>query len=165
MVGGNELNLKKDKNKNETTLEMEDWMLSKTLEQMNEDEKARFEDFKRRKKELEEKQQKAWKQQLNSLKNDVQLIKVKFEEELLSLYNKRLFYEASIYEQELYIIRLVIMLSEVKQKGDNIEKFAGERMKLEAEFESKDMHFKQVLEKLTEKNQQILTDNAIQKQD
>ena len=45
------------------------------------------------------------------------------------------------------------MLSEVKQKGDNIEKFAGERMKLEAEFESKDMHFKQVLEKLTEKNQ------------
>ncbi len=165
MMGGNELNLKKDKNKNETTLEMEDWMLSKTLEQMNEDEKARFEDFKRRKKELEEKQQKAWKQQLNSLKNDVQLIKVKFEEELLSLYKKRLFYEASIYEQELYIIRLVIMLSEVKQKGDNIEKFASERMKLEAEFESKDMHFKQVLEKLTEKNQQILTDNAIQKQD
>jgi hypothetical protein len=153
MMGGNELNLKKDKNKNETTLEMEDWMLSKTLEQMNEDEKARFEDFKRRKKELEEKQQKAWKQQLNSLKNDVQLIKVKFEEELLSLYKKRLFYEASIYEQELYIIRLVIMLSEVKQKGDNIEKFASERMKLEAEFESKDMHFKQVLEKLTEKNQ------------
>jgi hypothetical protein len=153
MMGGNELNLKKDKNKNETTLEMEDWMLSKTLEQMNEDEKARFEDFKRRKKELEEKQQKAWKQQLNSLKNDVQLIKVKFEEELLSLYKKRLFYEASIYEQELYIIRLVIMLSEVKQKGDNVEKLAGERMKLEAEFESKDMHFKQVLEKLTEKNQ------------
>jgi hypothetical protein len=153
MMGGNELNLKKDKNKNETTLEMEDWMLSKTLEQMNEDEKARFEDFKRRKKELEEKQQKAWKQQLNSLKNDVQLIKVKFEEELLSLYKKRLFYEASIYEQELYIIRLVIMLSEVKQKSDNIEKLAGERMKLEAEFESKDMHFKQVLEKLTEKNQ------------
>ena len=152
-MGGNELNLKKDKNKNETTLEMEDWMLSKTLEQMNEDEKARFEDFKRRKKELEEKQQKAWKQQLNSLKNDVQLIKVKFEEELLSLYKKRLFYEASIYEQELYIIRFVIMLSEVKQKGDNIEKFASERMKLEAEFESKDMHFKQVLEKLTEKNQ------------
>jgi hypothetical protein len=35
---------------------------------------------------------------LNSLKNDVQIIKVKFEEELLSLYKKRLFYEASIYE-------------------------------------------------------------------
>jgi len=61
MIGGNELNLKKDKNKNETTLEMEDWMLSKSVEQMNEDEKARFEDFKRRKKELDEKQQKAWK--------------------------------------------------------------------------------------------------------
>ena len=61
MIGGNELNLKKDKNKNETTLEMEDWMLTKAVEQMNEDEKARFEDFKRRKKELEEKQQKAWK--------------------------------------------------------------------------------------------------------
>jgi len=53
------------------------------------------------------------------------------------------------------------MLSEVKQKAENTQKFSEERMKLEAEFEKKDMHFKQVLEKLTEKNQQILTDNAI----
>lgn len=92
---------------------------------------------------------------------DVQAIKVKFEEELLNLYKKRLFYEARIYEQELYIIRLVIMLSEVKQKAENIQKFTAERMKLEAEFEEKDLHFKQVLEKLTEKNQQIMTDSAI----
>lgn len=53
------------------------------------------------------------------------------------------------------------MLSEVRQKGENIEKFTAERLKLEAEFEEKDLQFKQVLEKLTEKNQQILTDNAI----
>lgn len=56
MMGGNELNLKKDKNKNESTLEPEDWMLSKTVEQMNEDEKARYEDFKRREKDLKDKQ-------------------------------------------------------------------------------------------------------------
>lgn len=57
------------------------------------------------------------------------------------------------------------MLSEVKQKAENIQKFTAERMKLETEFEEKDLQFKQVLEKLTEKNQQIMTDSAIQRQE
>ena len=44
MMGGNELNLKKDKNLLENPYEMEDWM-SKPEDQMNDDEKARFREF------------------------------------------------------------------------------------------------------------------------
>lgn len=104
---------------------------------MNEEEKSALEEFNKRKRELEEKQQKAWKQELNQKKAEVQAIRVKFEEELLALYKKRLFYEARIYEQELYIIRLVIMLSDVKQTSENIGKFNSEKMKLEEEYEDK----------------------------
>lgn len=61
MLGGNELNLKKDKNKVQDLIEPEEWM-SKPEEQMNEDEKSRWEDFKKRRAEQEEKYRKAWKQ-------------------------------------------------------------------------------------------------------
>lgn len=164
MMGGNELTLKKDKGKTEVVLEMADWM-HKPYEQMNEEEKTGYDEFLKRKKELEEKQQKAWRQTLNVLKSEVQGIKVKFEEELLALYKKRLFYEARIYEQELYIIRLVIMLSDVKQTEGNISKFKAEKLKLEQEYEEKAMLYGQVQDLLSVEEQKTKTDNPYSRQD
>ena len=126
---------------------------------MNDDEKARFEDWKKRKRELEEKLIKSWKQKLAMLQSEVQSIKIKFEEELLQMYKKRLFYEARIYEQELYIIRLVIMLSDVNQTRNNIEKFNAEKQKLEDDFIEKTAIYSQVLDKLEEFEQKIRMDN------
>lgn len=80
---------------------------------MSEDEKSRLKDWELKKKDFEDKQNKSWRQTLQIHKGDVLEIKYKFEEELLCLYKKRLFYEARIYEQELYIIRLIIMLSDI----------------------------------------------------
>lgn len=146
MMGGNELNLKKDKNKTEITLELPEHLKNKKPEQMNEEEKAQYDEFERKKNDMREKQAKAWKQDKHKIQGEVQAIKVRFEEEMLSLYKKRLFYEARIYEQELYIIRLVIMLSDVKQTGENINKSSAEIQKLEQDFEEKNMLYQQVLE-------------------
>jgi len=164
MLGGNELNLKKDKNKVQDLIEPEEWM-SKPEEQMNEDEKSRWEDFKKRRAEQEEKYRKAWKQDQKRLEAEVQSLKERFEEDFLKMYKRRLFYQARIYEQELYIIRLVIMLSDVKQTAENIAKFNSESSKLEQEFQEKDEQFKQVLQYLSEFDQKIKTDQGIFRQD
>jgi len=42
------------------------------------------------------------------------------------LYKKRLFYEHRIYEQELYIIRLIIMMHEVHETRSNSNKYTDE---------------------------------------
>ena len=111
MMGG-ELVFKKDKNLLEMELVREDWM-SKPDEEMTEDEKQRYRDFLQKEKEFKEKQRKAWEFTLKNVKNEIQEIEIKFEERILQIYKKRLFYEHRIYEQELYIIRLIIMMHEV----------------------------------------------------
>lgn len=95
----------------------------------------------------------------------MQSLKERFEEDFLKMYKRRLFYQARIYEQELYIIRLVIMLSDVKQTAENIAKFNSESSKLEQEFQEKDEQFKQVLQYLSEFDQKIKTDQGIFRQD
>jgi hypothetical protein len=130
---------------------------------MNEEEKAQYDEFERKKNDMREKQAKAWKQDKHKIQGEVQAIKVRFEEEMLSLYKKRLFYEARIYEQELYIIRLVIMLSDVKQTGENINKSSAEIQKLEQDFEEKNMLYQQVLEQLTTVEQAYRTDQGLQR--
>lgn len=121
-----ELNLKKDKNKDVIVLELPDSLKQKKPEQYNEEEKQLFDELTKKFEEMKEKQKKAWRQDLSKIRDEVKALKHRFEEELLNLYKKRLFYEARIYEQELYIIRLVIMLSDVKQTGENIVKTSAE---------------------------------------
>ena len=97
MMGGNELNLKKDKNAIENPYEKEEWM-NKPEEQMSEDEKARYKEFLVKKQDFEDKQRKSWRQTLQIVKGEVEQIKYTFEEKLLFLFKRRLFYEARIYE-------------------------------------------------------------------
>jgi hypothetical protein len=59
-----------------------------------------------REKEYLDKRRKAWDQQLKKVQSDIFEIQTKFEERLLMLKKKRLFFEARVLEQELYIIRL-----------------------------------------------------------
>jgi len=64
-------------------------------------------------------------------------IKTKFEEQLLSLYKKRLFYEARIQEQELQIVRLTIALHDVKETSQNVVKFRDQFIEQEKVLEQK----------------------------
>jgi hypothetical protein len=59
MMGGTELNLKKDSNMQAAELVREDWM-NKPPEQMNEEEKFKFKEFLQKEKEFKDKQRKAW---------------------------------------------------------------------------------------------------------
>jgi len=70
MMGGTELNLKKDTNLIQTELVREDWM-NKPLEEMNEEERVKLKEFETKEKEFKEKQKKAWEQELKKVKADI----------------------------------------------------------------------------------------------
>lgn len=79
MMGGNELIMKKEKNKLDEELVREDWM-NKPEEEMNEDEKQRLKEFEQRLKDSIEKQRKQWLVNLQRVRNEIIEIKAKFEE-------------------------------------------------------------------------------------
>lgn len=128
MMGG-ELNLKKDKNNMDQELVVEEWM-SKDEKDMTNEEKVKFKEFKQKEKEFKEKQRKAWDQDLKKIKGEIVEIQLRFEERLLTLFKKKLFIDIRILEQELYIIRLVIMLHDSKETRTDEYKYRLEMEKL-----------------------------------
>lgn len=136
MMGGNELIMKKEKNLLETELQREEWM-KKPEEEMTDEEKHKYKEFLQKEKDIKEKQRKAWEANLKRCRNDVIDIQAKFEEHLHTLYKKKLFYDARIYEQELYMVRLTIMLHDVLNTKVNNVKTAGEFEKSQDQLEQK----------------------------
>lgn len=104
---------------------------------MSEDEKARFREFLIKEKEFKEKQRKAWEFTLKNIRQEIIDIEYKFEERFLQLNKKRLFYEHRIYEQELYIIRLIIMMHEGRETRASQNKYADEIEQLQRTLEEK----------------------------
>mmetsp|Transcript_23312 Transcript_23312/g.22930 ORF Transcript_23312/g.22930 Transcript_23312/m.22930 type:complete len:325 (-) Transcript_23312:756-1730(-) len=147
MMGGIELNLKKDNNMIQTELVREDWM-NKPQEEMNEDEKMRLKEFEQKEKEFKEKQKKAWEQELKKLKGEIIENQLKFEERILTLFKKKLFYDVRVKEQELYIIRLTIMLHDAKETTVDQRKYFAERDKLEEELKEKEQKIQQFYDNL-----------------
>lgn len=137
MMGGTELNLKKDKATMDQELIREDWM-SKPFDDMTDDEKAKFKEFEQKEKEFKEKQKKAWEQDLKKIKGEIIEIQLRFEERLLTLFKKKLFVDVRILEQELYLIRLVIMLHDGKETRLDEKKYRDEMARLEAEKTAKE---------------------------
>lgn len=130
MMGGTELNLKKEKNLMDQELIREDWM-NKPVDEMTDDEKARLKEFEQKEKEFKEKQKKAWEQDLKKIKSEIIDIQLRFEEKLLTLFKKKLFIDVRVLEQELYLIRLVIMLHDGKETRFDEKKYREEMQKLE----------------------------------
>jgi hypothetical protein len=130
MMGGTELNLKKEKNLMDQELIREDWM-NKAVDEMTEDEKTRLKEFEQKEKEFKEKQRKAWEQDLKKIKSEIIDIQLRFEEKLLTLFKKKLFIDVRVLEQELYLIRLVIMLHDGKETRYDEKKYREEMQKLE----------------------------------
>ena len=156
MMGG-ELVFKKDKNLLEMELVREDWM-AKPDEEMTEDEKQRYRDFLQKEKEFKEKQRKAWEFTLKNVKNEIQEIEIKFEERILQVYKKRLFYEHRIYEQELYVIRLIIMMHEVSETRANSNKYTDELEKVKQQFEERRTFLMNCQDQMTEFQKMIQND-------
>lgn len=70
MMGGTELNLKKDQNQIQNELVREDWM-NKPYDDMNDEEKLKLKEFELKEKEFKEKQRKAWEQDLKKIKGEI----------------------------------------------------------------------------------------------
>jgi len=137
MMGGTELIIKKDKGQIDEALIREDWM-NKPEEEMNDEEKAKFKEFLAKEKEFKDKQKKAWEQDLKKIKGEIVEIRLRFEERLLTLFKKKLFIDVRILEQELYIIRLVIMLHDSKETKIDERKYRKEMERLELEKTQKE---------------------------
>lgn len=136
MLGGT-LEMKKNKGIMQETLEKEEWM-DKPIEDMTEEEKLKLKEFQQKEKELQEekeKKRKAWDQEYRKLKQEIDEICAKFEQRLKELQKKRLFYDMRIYEQELYIIRLTLMLHENKEIKEEEKSIAEKKGKVEVELE------------------------------
>jgi hypothetical protein len=164
MMGGNELIIKKEKNKLEEELVREDWM-NKPETEMSEDEKTRLREFEQRVKDSIDKQKKQWDVNLKRVKAEIVEIKAKFEENLLSLYKKRIFFDARIYEQELYIVRLTSFLHDVKATKENNITFVGECELARQKFEAKRNFLHICIDKQNEFDQKMRTDGTISAQE
>jgi len=163
-MGGNELIMKKEKNKLEEELVREDWM-NKPENEMTEDEKTRLREFEQRVKDSIEKQKKQWEVNLKRVKAEIVEIKAKFEESLLSLYKKRIFFDARIYEQELYIVRLTSFLHDVKATKENVITFADENEVSQKKFEEKRNFLHICIDKQNEFDSKIKSDSGISLQE
>jgi hypothetical protein len=75
---------------------------------------------------------------LKKLKGEIVEIQMRFEERLLTLFKKKLFVDVRIKEQELYIIRLVIMLHDGKETRWDEKKYREEVKRLEKEKAEKE---------------------------
>lgn len=75
---------------------------------------------------------------MKKLKGDIVEIQLQFEERLLSLFKKKLFIDVRILEQELYVIRLVIMLHDSKETKADEKKYRKEFEKLELDKAEKE---------------------------
>jgi len=111
--------------------------MAKPDEEMTEDERQRYREFLQKEKEFKEKQRKAWEFTLKNIRNEIIDIEYKFEERFLALNKRRLFFEHRIYEQELYIIRLIIMMHEGRETRASQNKYSEELDSLNKAFEEK----------------------------
>ncbi len=56
----------------------------------------------------------------------------------MNLFKKKLFYDVRIMEQELYVIRLTIMLHDAKETTQDMHKYYEDKDKLEDELKTKE---------------------------
>lgn len=131
MMGGTELNLKKDKGGMDLDLLMPEELMNKTEEEMTDEEKVKYKEFKQKEKETKDRLRKAQEQELKKHKADIVEVQLRFEEKLLELFKQKLFYDVRILEQELYVIRLVIMLHDGKETKADEKKYRKEFERLE----------------------------------
>jgi len=86
MMGGTELNLKKDKGGMDLDLLMPEELMNKTEEEMTDEEKVKYKEFKQKEKETKDRLRKAQEQELKKHKADIVEVQLRFEEKLLELF-------------------------------------------------------------------------------
>ena len=110
------LEIKREFDELEKALVRQPWM-DQPEGQMSEQQRQEFLKFKQMEEDLKERklnQQKAWRQELNKARNEIDDICKKFEEKMDKMIKRKHFMQLRIYEQELYIIRLSLSLYEEK---------------------------------------------------
>ena len=63
---------------------------------------------------------------MKKVKSEIIDVQLRFEERLLTQFKKKLFIDVRILEQELYLIRLVIMLHDGKETRGDERKYRDE---------------------------------------
>ena len=135
------------------TLQREEWM-NKPVDEMTEEEKLKMREYEVKEQKMNEEKEKMRKNlenELKNLKNQIEDICFKFDEKLLILFKRKLEYDQRIYEQELYIIRLVLSMI-WQYKSSSILK---ELETSKTQIVEKQDHYKEIAEKLEELKNEI----------
>jgi hypothetical protein len=164
MMGGTELNLKKESNLAQMELVREDWM-NKPAEQMNEEEKFKMKEFLQKEKEFKDKQRKAWEQDLKKIKSEIVEIQLRFEERISTLFKKKLFFDVRIMEQELAIIRLTIMLHDAKETVIDEKKYSEDKATLESELKQREEELSLYYATVADYERRLESNKAIKEQE
>ncbi len=152
MMGG-VLEIKRELDELEKALVRQPWM-DLPESQMTEAQRQEFTKFRQMEEDLKERklnQQKAWRQELNKARNDIDELCQKFEERMNKLMKRRLFMQLRIYEQELYIIRLNLSLYEERLLREGRDKTEVELRDLMKELE----HYEEIKNTLDQANQEL----------
>merc|ERR1719469_467648 len=160
MYGGTDLINKIERGSGEEELEREEWM-NKPEQDMNEEEKIKYQEFLQKLATHEENKRRKWDSGLTKRRKEILEIKSEFEESLLELVKKRLFFDARIYEQELYIVRMIIMLHEKRETHIDKIKFRNERETMMEKLEDKQTNLLNCEDYTTEFEQTIRNDTSI----
>lgn len=137
MLGTTELIQKKEKSGAEFEVVRQDWM-DKPEDEMTEEEVTQLREYERQLAEFKSKQRKAREQELKKIKADIHEIRMRFEEEVRRLFKRKLFFDARVLEQELFLVRLVVMLHTGKETRLEEKKYRREIARLEAEKAQQD---------------------------
>lgn len=119
------LEVKREFDELEKALVRQPWM-DLPENQMTESQRQEYTKFRQMEEDLKERklnQQKAWRQELNKARNEIDDICQKFEEKMNKLAKKKRFVQLRVYEQELYIIRLCLSLFEERLLRESREYF------------------------------------------
>lgn len=102
---------------------------------------------------------------MQRVRQEIVEIKTKFEEELMHMYKKRIFYEARVQEQELMIIRLTIALHDVNETAANVVKYRSQILEQESSLNEKTEFVQLCNTKYSEYDQTMKQDKGFYEQD
>eukprot|EP00340_Litonotus_pictus_P006283 CAMPEP_0170517338 /NCGR_PEP_ID=MMETSP0209-20121228/3359_1 /TAXON_ID=665100 ORGANISM="Litonotus pictus, Strain P1" /NCGR_SAMPLE_ID=MMETSP0209 /ASSEMBLY_ACC=CAM_ASM_000301 /LENGTH=1545 /DNA_ID=CAMNT_0010802563 /DNA_START=763 /DNA_END=5400 /DNA_ORIENTATION=- len=166
------------KKKNENMIEDEElvkepWMETKDTSKFTEDEMRKFNEYNKKKREIEDRREKIRSQnitKLNNIRMDMDNLKAEMESKFLKIMKKKLYFDYRITEQEMYvlsILRIQEYRQSVKEKSKNLRHITIEKKKVKEEYEHLKRNFEEnyntFMSRLNELDQRINDKNKMNK--
>lgn len=133
----------------EEELVKEPWMETKDTSKFNEEEMKKYNDYNKKKREIEDRKEKIRSQnitKLNNIRMDMDNLKAEMESKFLKIMKKKLYYDYRITEQEMYVLsimRIQEYRQAIKDKAKNLKSITKEKKQIKEEYEQLKKNFEE----------------------